>query len=236
MITLAGWFHLAFFGLLIPWLAWRSRARLAEQGSLPRARHLTMVLYQLLLFLVLSLAVAWAEFIPVWKPVGPRVMPWLMAALLTLAGVLLMRPRWRANVENGDPRVRLFMPATPQERRLWVAVSVAAGVSEEITFRGVMFSLLWIVTGSPVLAAIIAAVVFGASHSVQGWKSAGVITLIALALHALVAYTGTLYPAIVAHATYDIIAGFTYGQFARQLGYDPVAPAPGPIPEPLPAP
>ena len=235
-ITFAGWFHLAFFGLLIPWLAWRSRARLAEQASVPRARHLANVVLQLLLFLVLSLIVAWAQSVPIWTAPTGRLMPWLVAALLVAAGVLLMRPRWRADVAKRDPRVRLFMVSTPRERWLWVAVSVAAGVSEEVTFRGVMFALLWTVTGSPVAAAVIAAIVFGASHSTQGWASAGIITVIALVLHGLVAYSGTLYPAIAAHTAYDIIAGFTYGRLARQLGYDPVAPTPGQFPEALPAP
>ena len=90
-------------------------------------------------------------------------------------------------------------------------------------------------TGSGWVAAVIASIVFGVSHAVQGWKTAGIITIIAFLLHGLVAMSGTLYPAIVAHAVYDIVAGLTYGRLGRTLGYD-MAPPPDQFPEPLPAP
>ena len=53
-----GWYHLVFFGLLIPWAAWKSRHRL-ERGPLPpRPRHFVAVIIQLALFLGISL---WVE-------------------------------------------------------------------------------------------------------------------------------------------------------------------------------
>src|SRR5690606_31706171 len=75
------------------------------------------------------------------------------------------------------------------------------------------------VTGSGVAAALIASVIFGVSHSVQGWKSAGVITVIALLLHGLVALSGTLLLAIAIHAIYDAVAGLAYGRMGEELGY-----------------
>jgi membrane protease YdiL (CAAX protease family) len=221
--------------VLIPWLAWRSRSHLASRAATPRARHFVNVLVQLALFLVISLVVAFAENIQVWRPVNGRWLPWTCAALLTIAGILLMLPRWHQTVKDRDPVVRLFMPITRRERRLWVAVAVMAAVSEEVTYRGVLFVLLWVLTDSVWAAAIVAAVVFGVSHVVQGWKTAGIVTIIALLLHGLVALSGTLYPAIVAHAVYDIVAGLTYGRLGRSLGYD-VTPPPDQFPEPLPAP
>ncbi len=202
---------------------------------MPRARHLANVILQLAIFLVISLAVARVEFIPIWKPPEGRWLAWVLAAALAVLGVLVMRPRWRANVERRDPKVRLFMPSDARERRLWILVSLAAGLSEEVTYRGVMFALLWMVTASPVASALIASLVFGVSHSVQGWKTVAIVTIIALLLHGLVAVSGTLYPAIAAHAAYDMVAGLTYGRLGRDLGYDDTAP-PGHFPEPLPAP
>jgi membrane protease YdiL (CAAX protease family) len=187
------------------------------------------------IFLVISLLVARAEQIPVWRS-SPGDWPgWLLAAVLALGGIVVMRPHWRKNVETRDPTVRLFMPTNAAERRLWVMLAVAAGVSEEVTYRGVLFALLWMLTGSGWVAAVIASIVFGVSHAVQGWKTAGIITIIAFLLHGLVAVSGTLYPAIVAHAVYDIVAGLTYGRLGRTLGYD-MAPPPDQFPEPLPAP
>ena len=188
-----------------------------------------------MIFLAISLLVARAEQVTLWRPWAGHWLGWLLAAVLALGGIVVMRPHWRKSVETRDPTVRLFMPTNASERRLWVMVAVAAGVSEEVTYRGVLFALLWTLTGSALLAAILASVVFGVSHAVQGWKTAGIITIIALLLHGLVAVSGTLYPAIVAHAVYDIVAGLTYGQLGRTLGYD-MAPPPDQFPEPLPAP
>lgn len=188
-----------------------------------------------MIFLAISLMVAQVEQIPLWPRSAGHRLGWMLAGVLTVAGIMLMRPRWRKNVETRDPAVRLFMPTNAGERRLWVLVAVAAGVSEEVTYRGVLFALLWTLTGSGWVAALVAAVIFGVSHSVQGWKSAGIITIIALLLHGLVAVSGALYPAIVAHAVYDIVAGLTYGRLGRSLGYD-MAPPPDQFPEPLPAP
>ena len=215
----AGWFHLAFFGLLIPWAAWRTRARFASQPLPPRSRHFVAVLIQLLLFLAISVAVAYAERIDLLAPPRAGRLPWLAAAGLLTAGVLLMAPVWRRGVERRERKLHLFMPRTRSERGLWVAIGIAAGVSEEVTYRGVMFAVLGGITGSLLAAAIIASLIFGLSHVVQGWKSAAIVTVIALLLHGLVALSGTLLLAMAIHAIYDIVAGLAYGRMGERLGY-----------------
>lgn len=221
--------------MLIPWLAWRSREQVARHAVTPRARHFGNVILQLVIFLVISLVVARIGDIAIWRPRSGHWLGWLLAAILTVAGIVLMRPHWRKSVEARDPTVRLFMPTDGRERGLWIALSITAAISEEVTYRGVLFALLWMLTGSGWTGAAVAAIIFGISHVVQGWKTAGIVTIIALLLHGLVAVSGTLYPAIVAHAVYDIVAGLTYGRLGRTLGYD-MAPPPDQFPEPLPAP
>lgn len=215
----AGWYHLAFFGLLIPWAAWRTRTRFATHPLPPRRRHFVAVLIQLLLFLVISVSVAYAEDIDLLAPPRAGWLPWLAATGLLAAGVMLMAPIWRRGVERRERKLHLFMPRTASERRLWVAVAVAAGVSEEVTYRGVMFAVLGGLTGSMLAAAILASLIFGISHVVQGWKSAAIITVIALLLHGLVALSGTLLLAIAIHSIYDIVAGLAYGRMGEELGY-----------------
>jgi len=216
---LAGWYHLAFFGLLIPWAAWRTKGRLERQPLPGRPRHFVAVIIQLLLFLLISVSVAYAEGIDLLIAPGRLALSSGLAALLLVGGVVLMAPKWRQGVEQRERKLHLFMPRTPGERRLWVTLAVAAGISEEVTYRGVMYAVLAGVTGSGVAAALIASVIFGVSHSVQGWKSAGVITIIALLLHGLVALSGTLLLAIAIHALYDAVAGLAYGRMGEELGY-----------------
>lgn len=219
-ISIAGWLHVGFFGLLVPWLAWRSRALLEDYGVIPRRTHFIRVIVQLLLFLAASLVVAWIEGISVFPAWKPRAVPGALAMLLVVAGLVIMRPIWRRSIERREPKARFFMPTTQEERKLWGGLSLAAGVSEEVTYRGVLWVLLTAVTGSVWIAAALASVAFGLSHMVQGWKAAVAVTIIALLLHGLVALDGTLYPAIIAHVLYDLVAGLEHGKMGKELGYD----------------
>lgn len=215
----AGWAHLAFFGIVIPWAAWHSRGRMERHALPPRGRHFVAVVIQLLVFLAISVVVARAEAIELVTAPREGWLPWLLAGALLAGGLLLMAPRWRRDVERRERKLHLFMPRTPGERVLWVAVAAAAGISEEVTYRGVMYALLASVTGNGWAAAVAASLVFGVSHSLQGWKSAGIISLIALLLHGLVALSGTLILAVAIHAVYDIVAGLRYGRLGEELGY-----------------
>jgi hypothetical protein len=214
-----GWFHLAFFCLVIPWAVWRSRKQLQDGPSPARRRHFIAVQVQLLLFLGLSLLVAWLEELPVLAP-APVVWPAAAGAALLLAGgIWRMRPHGRRSGEQRERSVRLCMPWDGTERALWTGVSLAAAASEEVTYRGVMFMLLAGLTGSACAGALIAAAVFGFSHLVQGWKSAGIVTGVALLLHGLVAVSGSLLLPVAVHFLYDLIAGLAYGRLGHQLGY-----------------
>lgn len=214
-----GWIHLAFFGGVIPWLVWRSRAKLARGHNPPRRRHFIAVMLQLLGFLGISVWVASSRGIVLFPPFELRPWPATAAAVLLAAGIALMAPRWRRSVERREPKVHLFMPRNGVERALWIAVSLAAAVAEEVTYRGVMYALLASLTGSALAGAMVAALVFGFSHLIQGVKSAAIITGIALALQALVAASGALYLAIGVHFLYDAVAGLRYGQLGEELGY-----------------
>ena len=121
--------------------------------------------------------------------------------------------------ERRDARARR-RTLQPEDRRrarlLWLAVSLAAGVSEEITYRGVFFLLLHRVTGSVLAAALLAAAAFGLAHVVQGRESVLVIFGIALLAQTLVLVTGTLLVAMAVHVAYDVPAGPVYGRLARR--------------------
>jgi membrane protease YdiL (CAAX protease family) len=149
----------------------------------------------------------------------------VLGAAVLVALVVLMRPMWRKRVEERSRRVWLFMPRTRQEHVLWAGCSLAAGISEEVTYRGVMFVVLWRVTGSAVAAALIGAAVFSISHFLQGLKSMAIIFGMALAFQMIAWVSGSLYIAMAVHALYDVTAGFHYGAYGEKLGY-PIEPMP----------
>ncbi len=214
-----GWFHLGTFGLLLPWLALQSARRLPALTQRPRKQHFRSVLLVQAVTAIISLGVAGREAIALF----PARLPSPLAAgvgLLLLAGCYVgLRPQWREAVARHDPRVHFVMPRDGTERRLWLGISLAAGIGEEISYRGVMYVLLGRLTHDPLTAAAGTAALFAAAHAVQGWRGVGAIALISLGLQALVILAGSLYVAIVVHVLYDIAAGLTYGRLGEELGY-----------------
>jgi membrane protease YdiL (CAAX protease family) len=226
-----GFVHLVLFGLWLPYLAIKTAQRLKSRPYPPRKKYFVSVIVQLVAFGLFSYYIARDN----WIPIFPRQMPapkyWALGAATLVALVLFMRPMWRKAVEARGRRTWLVMPRDRTERLLWAGCSLGAGISEEITYRGVMFTLLWRITGSPVTAALVMAAVFGISHFLQGWKSVGIICGIALAMQGLAWLSGSLYVSMAVHAIYDVIAGLTYGKLGEELGY----PIEAPLPEAVPA-
>jgi membrane protease YdiL (CAAX protease family) len=226
-INLAGSIHLAFFGLFIPFAVVRGRMKLRRaQGPLPnRLRHFQATAFTLVAFAIMSLIVAHAEWIELFPRTRPPLLAILAGVVMLVTAVAVMRPRWRRAVEHPTPigaRVlHLFMPANAVERAWWVVVAVLAGLSEEITWRGVQTALLSNLTGHLWIAAIVCSISFGLGHFNQGWKSAAIIVCFALGFHALVWLSGSLYVAMAVHIAYDITAGITYGRLGKEFGYSP---------------
>jgi len=230
-LGVGGWYHLVLFGLLLPWLAIRSRSRIAAHPLPPLARHLPRVVVQLVILGGLSLLVARVEWIPLFPRKSPPLWTVALAVVLALAAAAAMYPLWRRSVRERKRTTFLFMPRTGKERGWWIATACAAGVSEEISWRGVQWVLLTRLIGNVWIAAALCVVMFAVAHAVQGGRSVSIILAFAAAFHALVALSGSLYVAMGAHALYDVLAGLGYGKLGEQLGYprDPaelVPPAP----------
>jgi membrane protease YdiL (CAAX protease family) len=81
-----------------------------------------------------------------------------------------------------------------------------AGLAEEAAYRGVLVSILSYSLGSFEAACLISATIFALSHAMQGWKSGIIIFGMALSMHALASFTGTLVIGMVVHAVYDVCA------------------------------
>jgi len=221
----AGYVHLTFFGLFLPYLAMKSSRLLASRPLPPKVKHFTSQIISLMLFLAISLWVGHKEWIALFPRDVPDPRSFALGAAVLVGLVVLMRPLWRQRVAARSRRVWLFMPRTPRERLLWAGCSVAAGISEEVTYRGVMFALLWRLTGNALAAALIGAAVFAVSHFLQGWKSMAIIFGIALSFQLIAFMSGSLYIGMAVHALYDIAAGLAYGRYADELGY-PIEPMP----------
>lgn len=212
---------------LLSWLAWRTKAKLeSAQAAAPgaaalpsREQILLTTLVSLLLLLGMSVMVADLSGIAVFvRPVlGARE---LVAALVVFLMHFVLRRiaiALHTREELEKSLLLAWMPRTPREWVLYVCVALAAGVAEEASYRGVVWTLLIRYTGSTWGSALISSVAFGLAHATQRWKSALIIFLIALMMHGFVAFAGGLVLAMVVHAAYDIAVGVVISRrLARQ--------------------
>jgi membrane protease YdiL (CAAX protease family) len=226
LIGPAGLFYLLFFGLLIPWLAFKSGRKLAQHPLPERRTHFLLALLQLSVFSLITLWTARVEKISLFSLPERPFASVVFGLLLLLVALFAMFPQWKRNVIRRERTAYLFMPRTTSEKILWCLIAVLAGFSEEAVYRGVMFTLLFRITGTVWTAILLAAVIFAISHFLQGWTSMAVIFVFALAFHLLVLTTGSLLIAMAVHAIFDLIAGLAYGYFGKRLGYplEPIAP------------
>jgi hypothetical protein len=103
--------------------------------------------------------------------------------------------------------IQTFLPRKPLEIALWIAVSISAGISEEIAFRGYFQRQFGVLTGSKWAAVCLQAVLFGIAHSYQGVQAVAKIALFGALFGALAIWRGSLRPGIMAHALGDILSG-----------------------------
>jgi membrane protease YdiL (CAAX protease family) len=218
-IGLAGYFFLAVFCVLLPLLVVKSSRRLMTGALAPWPAYFISVVSQQIFFAAFSLWVAYDEAINLFTPPPNPTRSALVGAAFLAVMIVVTAPRWRHSVEKRERRLYYFMPRTPQQKLMWAVLSLFAGVGEEIAYRGVMFVLFSRLTGAPLTASLLTAVVFAFCHYVQGWKSMAVIFLFALSFQALVYVTGTLFVAMAVHFLYDVTAGMMYGYFGDKLGY-----------------
>ncbi len=106
-----------------------------------------------------------------------------------------------------DDHANALLPQTNLESVLWAFVSIAAGIGEEIVYRGYLQHQFLALSGSATVAILGQAVLFGVSHSYQGVKSVAMITMYGALFGILAYYRRSIRPGIMAHAWTDIVGG-----------------------------
>ena len=223
---------LAYVLLFLPWAALRSRRRLAtlraEGGAgrpLTRAAVWMSTIVSLVILLVLAVLVGRGFGYDFFALPALDVQV-LGATVGAFAACLLLRQVLRALRSEDERRravVYLIAPRTPRERVLWALACVLAGVAEETAYRGVGMATLWYALGDAWASALILSAAFAVAHAAQGWKSGLAVFGIALVMHALVQFTGSLLPAMLVHAVFDLVAGAIIARDARKLDAEAAA-------------
>ncbi|MFI7042927.1 CPBP family intramembrane glutamic endopeptidase [Streptosporangium sandarakinum] len=206
--------HLA---LVSPWFGKRSYERLERERDRDRGilvRMFTMWTTELwalaataLLIVGLSPEIDLAGVGLVLQADPATTAGMLVGAAIASAVAVLMAVRMNraGRPVPGQAAFRAMLPRTPAERRGALALSVSAGICEEIVYRGLLIALGTRVLGLPLpVAAGLALAVFVAGHLYQGWRGMAMVTLVGLGLTVLYLRTGNLLLPILLHAVADI--------------------------------
>jgi membrane protease YdiL (CAAX protease family) len=102
--------------------------------------------------------------------------------------------------------LRFFLPASTVERRWFAALSITAGFSEELLFRGFLLRYLHTMPlHLPfVWAALTSALIFGTHHLYQGRHGFFSTAILGLVFTAVLLVTGSLWVGMVYHAATDL--------------------------------
>lgn len=210
-INLSAVYFLLVNCVLMPFLVVRThlRSKRITRPEIPRRKlyiSSILVLTALTLLALVVVVDVRLPLFPIWRPKPGEV----AVGLLLLVGWFVLREVLIPLLRKGAEKSPVRMPTTWRQFVLWCGVSLVAGVGEEIIYRGVMYSTLAWWLGSSILAVVVSAVVFGLAHMTQGPRSALFITAVALSMHWLVLWSGTLYMAMIVHATFDAAVGLRY--------------------------
>lgn len=100
--------------------------------------------------------------------------------------------------------IAALLPRNRPELGWGALLSVNAGVVEEALFRLALPALLVIVTGEPISAFVLAALVFGALHAYQGWVGVLATSVVGVFFTALYVVSGSIGLAMLVHVLFDL--------------------------------
>jgi membrane protease YdiL (CAAX protease family) len=213
----------ALLALLAPLLGARDyrwiTARLAAGEAGVRVRTYRRAIVNLLAGAVVVLAL-WSlsgrplerlvslEWLPTGWWTGAAWSAVLLACVLLVAQVTAV---WRneaglSSLKKQMAPVEGYLPHTPLELKLFLAASLAAGVCEEIVYRGYLLAYFDSLVG-PVGAVLASTFIFGLGHAYQG--AAGIMRTGAMGLLFAGAYvaTGNLIAPVLLHIVNDATSG-----------------------------
>lgn len=110
--------------------------------------------------------------------------------------------------QYNDTSIVALLPVTKSEKKAWTYVSITAGVTEEIIYRGfLVFAVAYLFPGLSIwIVMMIASILFGLAHTYQGAGNVIRTTIIGYLFTILYIGLGSILPIIVLHFLIDYIA------------------------------
>jgi len=228
---------LVFVSPVLEWLWLYPRFVRANKAGTPGARQGYYLGGMLMEWTAVACVIAlWASNARPWAMLGLglgtplRLAIGLVLAALYLALAAKQRRAIIARPDGMEIMRRQFgksgadlVPHTLGERRVFGALSITAGICEELLYRGFVMWYVGHWTGVP-FAVVISSILFGFAHVYLGWPHVIRTTIVGVVFALIVIGTGSLWPAMIIHTAMDLLAGdLGYRAMGehRQEGADP---------------
>ena len=213
-MTLVAWLFVLCVGVLTPFMGWRSSRQVKGRAELPPRASLyaSAAVFQGALF-----AFAWITAHQQGIELFPVPEIHLSDAAIGVAWVAVKWLRFRFVLRRPEAMrrrrlLRHLAPRSPGELAGYIGLVSAAAVAEEAAYRGVLFQLGLLLTGSFWVAGLASALVFGLGHLPQGRRGAVVAGVLGFGNQVIVLLTGSLWVVIASHFAYDVLAGLAAGR------------------------
>jgi hypothetical protein len=137
----------------------------------------------------------------------------LLLGLLTVAiiGIIAMvilarSAKGQEALASSEESALALLPNTRRERRIWVALSITAGVCEELLYRGfvILYLSFMIPSAGVALPLLVSSIIFGVAHAYQGCRGIIATGLLGAGLGGLYVFSGSLIPSMLIHALVDL--------------------------------
>lgn len=193
--------------VVMPALALFSKKQLDAGFTFPRIRFYLESMFFQGIILSFAVFVATREKIAL-TGAAPPTLPHLLAGLGIVAGALVvMWASLRWSPRSLLERAFMIAPETYNEKLVWIFVSAVAALAEETAYRAVLFTIVRHMAPGVAAAILITSALFALAHLAQGWSSAAVVYVYAIAFQYLYIETGSLLVPVLAHFLYDVLAG-----------------------------
>lgn len=226
--------HLFALLLILPlplfgaWQFRRLKARIAAGDRDVRVRQYRSVLVTeiALVGAVLLIWLMHGRPISALPPTAPGAVLWtwvgwvvaaVVSLLLILQAALVVRSEKRlAAVRNQLENLADFLPRSERELRVFWALSLAAGIGEEIVFRGYVMAWLAAIASTGLglgaaasvsIAVLGSSVMFGLAHAYQGLSGMVRTGAVGFLLAGVAVATGGLLGPMIVHTVMDVTSG-----------------------------
>ena len=213
--------HLFYFGVYLPYRTWAyrnvwpslaARRPRVERYKANAVQFMTHGLMSLTTLFFMSRATRSSLFPAEWPTLSSVLLGVVACAIIVAIDLVYSRRCF----DRDAPHMYLGTPETREERIGWVMHSGAAGVTEELTWRGVQPALIAQLTGHLWPAIVICAATFGIGHIRYGKPFVPIAAFFALIFHGLTWVTGGLYVPMIVHVAVNVIVGLRAGTWLNR--------------------